>query len=148
MKAEPEVLSLLESADEAAFGTIEDGEPYVSSVGILYEKNPESEETGRIFLLLSGLARHTRNLLRNPEVSLLLSDRSKGQSVHERPRLTIQGTAVLVQDAQASGKLKILYAGRFPGAGMFLSLPDFRFYEIIFRELHWVGGFGAVRTFR
>lgn len=148
MKAEPDILHLLESAGEAAFGTVEDGKPYVSSVGILYEKASVSQETGRIFLLLSGLARHTRNLLRNPEVSLLLSDRAKEQSIHERPRLTIQGTAVPVQSADACAKLKTAYLRRFPQAEMFLSLPDFRFYEVIFRELHWVGGFGAVRTLR
>lgn len=148
MKAEPDVLRLLESADEAAFGTVEDGKPYVSSVGVLYEEASVSQETGRIFLFLSGLARHTRNILKCPEVSLLLSDRTQAQSVHERPRLTIQGTAVLVQGSEVCAKLKTAYARRYPQAEMFLSLPDFRFYEVIFRELHWVGGFGSVRTLR
>lgn len=148
MKAEPDILRLLETADEASFGTLEDGKPYVSSVGVLYEKASVSQETGRIFLFLSGLARHTRNLLNNPEVSLLLSERTRNLPVHERPRLTIQGTAVPVHGEDICAKLKTAYIQRFPQAEMFLSLPDFCFYEVIFRELHWVGGFGTVRTLR
>lgn len=147
MKAEPEILRLLESADEACLGTLEDGKPYVSAAGVLYEKSGEGE-TGRIFLFLSDLARHTRNLQKNSEVSLLLVDRTKKQPVQERPRLTVQGVAVLVQDPDEGAQLKARYAQRFPGSEIFLSLPDFRFYEVRFHELHWIGGFGAARTLR
>lgn len=149
MKAEPAVLSLLESVRDASLGTLEAAAPYVSAVSVLYEKNPASRgETGRFFLFLSDLARHTRNLRSNSEVSLLLLDRREGQLLQEVPRVTVQGTAARVEHTHETERLKILYAQRFPDAEKFLSLADFRFYEIILRELHWIAGFGAVRTLR
>ncbi len=150
MKADSEVLKILAAVPEASLGTVEgNGQPYVSAVGVLYETSPNPlEETGRIFLFLSALARHTRNLAQNPSVSLLFCAREQESPVHEAPRLTVQGVISLIENPDAEQKLRNAYLGRFPRAEIFLNLPDFRFYEVLIREIHWIGGFGKAKTLR
>ncbi len=150
MKADAEVLKILAEVTEASLGTVEaDGRPYVSSVGVLYEPAQNSlEETGQIFLFLSALARHTRNLAQNPSISLLFSAREEKTPVHETARLTVQGEAALVANPVWEQKLRTGYLQRFPRSEIFLSLPDFRFYEVRVREIHWIGGFGKAKTLR
>src|SRR5690349_1584264 len=71
MNAPEEALSILCAEHEASLGTVEDGKPYVSAVGYVYR--PASEGgLGRLYLLLSDLARHSKNLARSSQASLLI----------------------------------------------------------------------------
>jgi len=144
MKLDAEILEVLCGEREGSLGTVENGKPYVSAVGFVY--TPAEEEAGEIHLLLSGLARHTKNLAVSPWASLLVVETRGGVPVHERRRLSIQGRAVRVDDKPRHETLKTEYLKLFPRAEMFFQLPDFRFYRLGIEEVHWIGGFGRART--
>jgi putative heme iron utilization protein len=136
------LVTLVVASREASLATLEDKRPYVSATGYVLS----DPEHFRIAVLLSNLARHTRNIRARPEVSLLIVEEGKTAPVHEKSRVTLLGEAALVKDAARSARLKDAYLDRFPRAQMFFSLPDFQFYEIVPDEIHWIGGFGKAGT--
>lgn len=144
-----ELLSeLVKSSSEAALGTLEEKSsgaswPYISGTGYVVED--EARLSAAVFL--SRLARHTRNLQKNPRVSLLIIETGTRAPIHERARATLIGQAELIRDEKVSGNLKKEYLKRFPKAEIFFSLPDFAFYRIEPVEIHWIGGFGKAGTF-
>ena len=101
-------LALLEQSCEAALATLEEGKPFVSGVGFAYEKANQEKGFGRIYLLLSDLARHTRNIRVCPDVSLLVVEKNMDQSLHERKRLTVLGKVAPIKDTQRFESLKCL----------------------------------------
>lgn len=140
----PVVETLIRESSEAALATLEQGHPYVSAVGyVLADEMPLT-----LAVLLSRLARHTRNLEKNPAVSLLIQEEDKTVPVHERMRASLMGEAVPVQAKDRLLDLKERYVTRFPNSEIFFSLPDFLFYVVQPREIHWIGGFGRAHTFR
>ena len=143
-----EAAALLEASHEAFLGTVEEGEPFVSATGCLYEKGDADQGFGTLYLLLSHLARHTRNIGHNPEVSLLVVEKKDALPIHERKRLTVKGRAERVEPGPLWETLKAKYLEAYPRSQIFFSLPDFQFYRIPVREMHWIGGFGKAATFR
>ena len=144
-----ELLSkLIKSSSEAALGTLEEdssgtvARPYLSATGYVVE----DEEKLSVAVFLSKLARHTRNIQKNPRVSLLVVETGR-DPVHQRARATLMGKAVMVRDEEAAGHLKREYLKRFPKAEIFFSLADFSFYRIEPSEIHWIAGFGKAGTF-
>src|SRR5690606_8382438 len=81
---------------------------------------------GAPLILVSQLAFHTRNLARDPRVSLLLAASGKGDPL-AHPRLTVSGRAVIVADA-ARARRRCL--GQHPKAATDAGLPDFAFCRI------------------
>jgi len=77
----------------AALGTLgEDGRPFVSMVPFAVE--PVS---GQVVIHVSGLAAHTGNLQRHPQVSLLVMQAEvAGEPVHALPRVTLEGVATVL----------------------------------------------------
>lgn len=139
-------LNLLESSREGAIATIgEDGRPFASAAGFLYEKS--AARFGKIYFLLSGLARHTKNLLKHPDASLLVMEETDAP-VHEKKRATAQGRVRRVEASEKWEALKSNYLKVFPRAEIFFTLPDFRFYEMEISEIHWIGGFGQAKQFK
>ena len=133
---------ILEAESEAALASLEDGAPFTSAVGYLYEKPLREKSAGQIYLLLSDLARHTKNIKKNPNVSLLVVSREKSAPIHEKERMTLQGKIAAVADKEKQTGLKTAYLKIFPRAEIFFTLPDFRFYQLAVSEIHWIGGFG------
>lgn len=147
MKANPEVTGILAQVNEGALGTVEEGKPYVSAAGFVY-RPAQGEELGRVYLLLSDLARHAKNIARFPEISLLVLEKREGIPVHETRRMSLQGRVTRVTEPVLFASLKQEYLKHFPRSEMFFQLPDFRFYELEIREVHWIGGFGKAGTFK
>ncbi len=137
------VRELIRESSEAALGTVEGSQPFVSAVGFVSQQS----EDIILDLLLSDLSRHTRNLQKNPSVSLLVVEEGKTIPVHEKVRATLLGKAELVKNQEKFQQLKKIYLKQFPKSEIFFSLPDFRFYEIKPQEIHWIGGFGKAQTF-
>ncbi|HEX6829458.1 MAG TPA: pyridoxamine 5'-phosphate oxidase family protein [Burkholderiales bacterium] len=108
------------------------GHPYASAV------NYVSDPRGRPLLLLSALAEHTRNLLADARVSLLVAENAL--DVQAARRLTLVGTA-----ESAPAALVARYLRHLPEAADYFRLGDFSLYAIRPLRLRLIGGFGDIR---
>jgi heme iron utilization protein len=126
---------LLREARSGALATLSPPrqDPYCSLV------NVATLADGAPLLLLSRLALHTRNLLHDPRVSLLLDERKEGDPL-EGARVMLQGTVASTVDAHARRR----YLARQPEAEMFVDFADFGFYRMILEGAHLVAGFGRI----
>ena len=109
------------------------GDPYCSLV------NVATAVDGAPLLLLSKLALHTKNLLADARVSLMLDERKEGDPL-EGARVMLMGTCAKDSDP-LSGPA---YLRRHPEAGMFANFADFAFYRMEIARAHLVAGFGRI----
>ena len=109
------------------------GDPYCSLV------NVATAVDGAPLLLLSKLALHTKNLLADARVSLMLDERKEGDPL-EGARVMLMGTCAKDSD-RLSGPA---YLRRHPEAEMFAGFADFGFYRMDIARAHLVAGFGRI----
>src|SRR5436853_244385 len=107
------------------------GDPYCSLVNVA----PATD--GSPLLLISRLALHTRNILADARVSLMLDERKEGDPL-QGARVMLMGTAAATDDPQARRR----YLDRQPEAEMFAGFGDFAFYRMTLNGAHLVAGFG------
>lgn len=137
-KAAATVMRLLHEARFASLATLEPGgAPYVSLVAVA------PDESGAPVLLLSDLARHTRNLKHDARVSLLLADSAEGDPMNA-PRASLIGRAEGVSDPDARAR----FLERHGEAAAYADFTDFGFYRLVSEEAHLVEGFGRIATVR
>src|SRR5438445_2799002 len=124
--------SLLRRRRQGALATLMagSGDPYCSLV------NVASYPDGSPLLLISRLAVHTKNILADPRVSLMLDERKEGDPL-EGARAMLMGTAAVTDDPSVRQR----YLARQPEAEMFAGFGDFAFYRIELKGAHFVGGF-------
>lgn len=129
---------LLRSAERAALSTIEaaNGWPYASLVLVT------TDHDATPLLMLSALARHTRNLSADPRVSLLVDGSTHANLRLDGPRLTVLGTAAPSADPRHRDRI----VARHPETAQSAGLADFAVYRIAPTEGHLVGGFDAIHT--
>ena len=130
--------SLLRRSRQGALATLMagTGDPYCSLV------NVASHPDGSPILLISRLALHTRNLLGDARVSLMLDERAEGDPL-EGARIMLAGRA---EEAGAE-QLEILrrrYLNAHPSAEAFVKFKDFSFFRIRPTGAHLVAGFGRI----
>lgn len=109
------------------------GDPYCSLV------NVATAADGAPLLLLSTLALHTKNLLADARVSLMLDERKPGDPL-EGARVMLMGRAAATADPTA----RAAYLRRQPEAEMFADFADFAFYRMTVTRAHLVAGFGRI----
>ena len=109
------------------------GDPYCSLV------NVATMADGSPVLLISRLAVHTKNILADPRVSLMLEERREGDPL-QGARVMLAGKARLNDDPEARRR----YLDRQPEAEMFAGFADFGFYTIDIGGAHLVAGFGRI----
>jgi heme iron utilization protein len=130
--------SLLRRRREGALATLmaESGDPYCSLV------NLASHPDGSPILLISRLAVHTKNLLADPRLSLMLDERAAGDPL-EGARIMLAGRA-----EEATGEERALLRRRYlaahPSAEVFVDFKDFSFFRIRPSAAHLVAGFGRI----
>jgi heme iron utilization protein len=130
--------SLLRRSRQGALATLMagSGDPYCSLV------NVASHPDGSPILLISRLALHTRNILGDARVSLMLDERAEGDPL-EGSRIMLAGRA---EEANAEN-LEILrrrYLNAHPSAEAFVNFKDFSFFRIRPAGAHLVAGFGRI----
>ena len=130
--------SLLRRSRQGALATLMagSGDPYCSLV------NVASHPDGSPILLISRLAVHTRNLLGDARVSLMLDERAEGDPL-EGARIMLAGRA----EQAADSDLEIVrrrYLGAHPSAEAFVDFADFSFFRIRPSGMHLVAGFGRI----
>jgi putative heme iron utilization protein len=109
------------------------GDPYCSLV------NVATAADGAPLMLLSTLALHTKNILADKRVSLMLDERKDGDPL-EGARVMLMGTLAATDDPTA----RAAYLRRHPEAEMFAGFGDFAFYRMEIARAHLVAGFGRI----
>ncbi|HXL13230.1 MAG TPA: DUF2470 domain-containing protein [Bradyrhizobium sp.] len=112
------------------------GDPYCSLV------NVASNVDGSPILLISRLALHTKNILADPRISLMLDERASGDPL-EGSRIMLAGRAEEVGGNGAALACR-RYLNAHPSAEVFVSFKDFSFFQIRPLAAHLVAGFGRI----
>ena len=130
--------SLLRRSRQGALATLmaNSGDPYCSLV------NVASHADGSPILLISRLALHTKNILADARVSLMLDERAQGDPL-EGSRIMLAGRADEVQGDQAA-ILRRRYLNAHPSAEVFVNFKDFSFFRVQPTAAHLVAGFGRI----
>lgn len=126
---------LLREARSGALASLipPNGDPYCSLV------NVATAPDGAPLLLLSRLAVHTKNILTDARVSLMLDERKEGDPL-EGARVMLMGK--IAQNSEP-GALQN-YLRRHPDAEQFAQFADFALYRITIEKAHLVAGFGRI----
>lgn len=129
--------SLLRRSRQGALATlmVGSGDPYCSLV------NLASHPDGSPILLISRLAVHTKNILTDSRVSLMLDERAAGDPL-EGARIMLSGRAEQAEDEK--DLLQRRYLSAHPSAEAFVSFKDFSFFRIRPMATHLVAGFGRI----
>ena len=127
----------------AALATIDDGAPLATMVAYA----PEARLEG-VLLLLSELAQHTRNVMADPRVSLVVSDPDGGDEDPQLlPRATLIGEArPIASDTEEFAAARVLYLSHFPDADMRFELADFHLFRVVPSAVRYVGGFARAAS--
>jgi heme iron utilization protein len=131
------VKSLLRRSRQGALATLMagSGDPYCSLV------NVASHPDGSPILLISRLAIHTRNLLADARVSLMLDERVEGDPL-EGARIMLAGHVEEVTSDRDIVRPRYLSA--HPSAEAFVDFKDLSFFRIRPGGTHLVAGFGRI----
>jgi putative heme iron utilization protein len=109
------------------------GDPYCSLV------NMATAADGAPLLLISRLAVHTKNILADPRVSVMIDERKEGDPL-QGARIMLMGSAAATDDPD----IRRRYLDRQPEAEMFAGFADFAFYRVTLKAAHLVAGFGRI----
>lgn len=127
------VRRLIREARFGALATLErEGGPYASLVAVATD--PE----GRPTLLISRLARHTRNITGDTRVSLLVS--AGAADPLDAPRASLVGRI----EPAPEPTVRARYLSRHPAAQGYADFTDFAFYRVAVESAHLVEGFGRI----
>src|SRR4029078_6822533 len=124
--------TLMREARSGALGTLMagSGDPYCSLVNIATAAH------GAPLLLISKLAVHTKNILADARVSLMLDERKEGDPL-QGARVMLMGRAERTDNEDDRRR----YLAYQPEAEMFAGFGDFGFYRIVLSSAHLVAGF-------
>ena len=130
--------SLLRRSRQGALATLMtgNGDPYCSLV------NVASRVDGAPILLISRLAIHTKNILADNRVSLMLDERAAGDPL-EGARIMLSGRAQ-EPGADELDAVRRRYLSAHPSAQTFVGFKDFLFVVLHPTGAHLVAGFGRI----
>jgi putative heme iron utilization protein len=126
---------LLREGRSGALATLMAGtnEPYCSLA------NVATESSGAPLMLLSRLAIHTKNILADNRMSLMLDERNDGDPL-EGARVMLMGEVA----EERSSSARTAYLLRHPGAEQYVDFADFSFFRMEIKHAHLVAGFGRI----
>ncbi|MCU0840332.1 MAG: pyridoxamine 5'-phosphate oxidase family protein [Thiobacillaceae bacterium] len=97
------------------------------------------DHPGRPVILVSGLAEHTRNMLADPRVSLIVQPCA--EDMQQAGRVTLLGEAERLPDKEGFAPR---YLRHQPQAEVYLDMADFAFYRVEPARVRFIGGFGKI----
>ncbi|MGA9993211.1 MAG: DUF2470 domain-containing protein [Thiobacillaceae bacterium] len=98
-----------------------------------------TDQSGAPVILISTLAEHTRNILQDNRVSLIIHPCA--DDMQSAGRVTLSGRAVQLSDKTP---LRNRYLRYLPQAAQYFDLHDFQFYRIDITAVRYIGGFGKI----
>lgn len=138
------VATLCQQRSVALATVAADGSPNVGMVAFAIEPGGAA-----LLLHLSTLAAHTRQLLADPRVAVLLTapDSPDVADVQTLARLSITGSAQVITETDATyAERRAAYVRRFPAAEMRFGFADFVLVRVVVDQARFVGGFAQART--
>ncbi len=97
---------------------------------------------GHPIIYISHLAQHTRNVKKDPKLSLLVSEENEND-INAGARLTLLGTVELLGDEEVGEMAEKFYL-KFPESRAYQKTHDFKFYRIKVEHIRYIGGFGQI----
>lgn len=91
-------------------------------------------------VFISSIAEHTKNIIANPKISLLVF--AGADDLHANGRLTLIGEAAEIGKNDA--ELVARYCRYFPESTGYLSMHDFSFYRLHIHQARYIAGFGKM----
>ena len=96
---------------------------------------------GRVILLVSAIAQHTKNMIADPKVSILVADETSDDK-QAAGRVTVVGEARRVDDAVEAVGARYLRC--FPSHRDYDQAHDFLYVQIDPVRIRFIGGFGEI----
>lgn len=91
-------------------------------------------------ILISSIAEHTKNIIANAKVSLVIFE--KNEDLQANARLTLIGEAAQINKNDAN--LLARYGRYFPESIGYFAIHDFQFYRINIHQARYIAGFGKM----
>lgn len=133
---------LLSERPVAALATLHGGEPAVSMVPFVL---PAGDD--RLFIHVSALATHTRDMHEHPRVGLLVVAEDATVSPQALPRVALQcDAAALERTGEAYAQARAHYLARFADAAPMFDLGDFSIVALRPVSARLVAGFGRAHS--
>lgn len=128
------VNDILKNYQQAAMGTFAGDYPEVTKVTPIVQDDT-------IYLLLSDLSTHTRNIQLNNKITLYFAMPHVKRTEMNNKRVTLYGT---LEALDTDSKLSMLteFDQRDPGASMYGTFSDFRLYRFTEVDRLYIEGFG------
>uniref|UniRef100_A0A6U4F2Y4 DUF2470 domain-containing protein n=1 Tax=Phaeomonas parva TaxID=124430 RepID=A0A6U4F2Y4_9STRA len=136
--------SVTQAAKSGTLCTISQGElegmPFGSYVDYVLDND------GHPVLLLNEQSMHTRNMLADGRVSMLVQLKSTRREIPAaaQPRCTVAGRIAKVDDKEEILQNRVTYSLAHSYAEQVIESPSFSFYKIIPERVYYVGGFGVL----
>ena len=125
---------LMRALDRATLATSLEGWPYASLVLVALDHDASP------LLLLSDLAEHSKNIKRDPRLSLLFDGTAGRDDPLTGARVSVLGEAHLEIDPRRLAR----FTARHPAAAGYAGFADFKLYRIAVARAHLVAGFGKI----
>lgn len=131
-----DVERLIKYYDQSAMGTSNGAYPEVTKV------TPVLFGDDNIYLLLSDLSSHTRNIRQvSNKVTLYFASEHKHAAQMNNPRLTLYGSVELI-DQSSKPDMLAEFDRRDKGAKMYGMFGDFNVWKFVEKDRLYVEGFG------
>ena len=115
-----------------------DNFPFLSKIIPMYKNK-------RLYILISDLSEHTKNIIKNQKVSIYFSLKELNKTKSNNPRLTINGIIqkhALKKESEEFSDLLNSYQKIESGSKMWGMFTDFNFYSIEPLRALYIEGFG------
>ncbi|MBK64274.1 MAG: hypothetical protein CMB47_01955 [Euryarchaeota archaeon] len=101
-----------------------------------------AEFEGKPLFLISALAEHTKNLIKDPKASLMVSEAGEGNPL-ALGRFTLVGNCTRLEEGKLS-EAKEAFVSRHPSARFYIDYSDFFFFTMDVIDVRYIGGFGRM----
>ncbi|MCF6322160.1 MAG: pyridoxamine 5'-phosphate oxidase family protein [Rhizobiaceae bacterium] len=129
---------LIDEANFAAIAVLEPGTgiPHVSRIAVATDNN------GHLIFLGSELSNHTKAIIKDPRVSIMVGEPGKGDPL-AHPRITLIGEIEKIErSSKERDLLRAPYLERHPKAKLYIDFGDFHFFRLHIKRANLNGGFG------
>lgn len=137
---------MLHGARWAAMATVDkEGLPNASMVAYAIDSSHSC-----LYLHLSGLAAHTREILQQPAIALIIGecDTATGDP-QQLARLSLRGRCMPIsRDSAEWEPARQCYLAHLPDAEQLFSFSDFLLFRFEPESVRFVGGFGQAHSYR